>query len=400
MSPQDDNCPFILSNLTFEQFSDFVTQRKARRGKGRGLSMSLGNASYEQSQSALKHLFRMSKYTMRTNFFDNLKQFTKGIRRHVADKKVLEGDVTMVGKKKMGFNVYKKICEKFLQEGGEEYIFAHAFVTLEWNLMARSENVVNAHILHVHWDADCLVFRFVKSKGDQTGKNRDQEWHVYANPHTPSVCPVLALGCYIFANPGVFSMSTAEVDAMNGADVDSMNDGAGVVEGTADGVVEGTADGPRAGRRPSQKGRLFPGECQYDRFMGCLHRIIEKYSDEFFALGISPGDLGSHSARKGASSHALSGTTVSPPMVSICLRAMWSMGHVKERYLQFEKAGDQYLGRVVCGLDVNDVKFAVSPPYFDFDADADGTEDRVFSLLVETMSVQVCIAYFIFALHL
>ena len=128
MSPQDDNCPFILSNLTFEQFSNFVTQRKARRGKGQGLSMSLGNASYE--------LFRMSKYAMQTNFFDNLKQFTKGIRRHVADKKVLEGDVTMVGKKKMGFNVYKKICEKFLQEGGEEYIFSHAFVTLEWNLMA------------------------------------------------------------------------------------------------------------------------------------------------------------------------------------------------------------------------------------------------------------------------
>ena len=93
--------------------------------------MSHGNASYEQSQSALKHLFRMSKYAMQTNFFDNLKQFTKGIRRHVADKKVLEGDVTMVGKKKMGFNVYKKICEKFLQEGGEEYIFSHAFVTLE-----------------------------------------------------------------------------------------------------------------------------------------------------------------------------------------------------------------------------------------------------------------------------
>ena len=135
MSPHDDNRQFILSNLTFEQFSDFVTQRKARRGKGRGLSMSLGNASYEQSQSALKHLFRMSKYAMQTNFFNHLKQFTKGIRRHVADKKVLEGDVTMVGKKKMGFNVYKKICEKFLQEGGEEFIFAHAFVTLEWNLM-------------------------------------------------------------------------------------------------------------------------------------------------------------------------------------------------------------------------------------------------------------------------
>jgi hypothetical protein len=89
---------------------------------------------------------------------------------------------------------------------------------------------------------------------------------------------------------------------------------------------------------------------------------------------------------------------------------MWSMGHVNERYLQFENAGDQYLGRVVCGLDVNDVKFAVSPPYFDFDVTdlsaEDGTDERVFSLLrdymvgVATMSVQVCIAYFISASHL
>ncbi len=72
-------------------------------------------------------------------------------------------------------------------------------------------------------------------------------------PHTPSVCHILALGCYIFANPGIFSMSTADVDAMNGtADVDAMNNG----------VVEGTADGPGEGRplRPSQKGRLFAGD--------------------------------------------------------------------------------------------------------------------------------------------
>jgi hypothetical protein len=51
---------------------------------------------------------------------------------------------------------------------------------------------------------------------------------------------------------------------------------------------------------------------------------------------------------------------------------MWSMGPVKERYLQYEKAGDQYLGRVVSGLDVNDVSFAVSPPYFE-----SGIEDDV-----------------------
>ena len=211
--------------------------------------------------------------------------------------------------------------------------------------MARSENVVPADILHVHWDADCLVFRFAKSKTNQHGRNSDQEWHVYANPHDPAVCPVLSLGCYIFGNPGVFCYTS-----INGEE--RIQEEERIEE-----------EQPARGGG----GRLFPGSNQYERFMDCLHRIIEKHKEEFAALGIEPGDLGSHSARKGSSSHASAGTTVSPPMVSICLRAMWSMGPVKERYLQYEKAGDQYLGRVVCGLDVNSVKCATSPPYFEFD---------------------------------
>jgi hypothetical protein len=86
--------------------------------------MCLGNSLYEQSQSALKHLFRMSKYAMQPGFFKNLKQLTKGIWQHVANKKAQEGDVSIIGKKKMGYDVYKKICELFLREGGEEFLFA------------------------------------------------------------------------------------------------------------------------------------------------------------------------------------------------------------------------------------------------------------------------------------
>ncbi len=63
---------------------------------------------------------------------------------------------------------------------------------------------------------------------------------------------------------------------------------------------------------------------------------------------------------------------------------------VKKRYLQYEKAGDQYLRRVVCGLDVNTVDFAVSPPFFEFDdtrqegGRADGTS-QVYYLLKDYM---------------
>ena len=80
MSPEDDNCPFILSNLTFAHFSHYLTMQKAAKGKGRGMAMSLSNATYEQTQIALKHLFRMSKYKMEMSFLEELKQFLLGMK--------------------------------------------------------------------------------------------------------------------------------------------------------------------------------------------------------------------------------------------------------------------------------------------------------------------------------
>jgi hypothetical protein len=104
----------------------------------------------------------MSKYEMHLAFTEQLKQFTKGIRRTVADKKKVEGDSNIIGKKKIDFNVYQLMCELFMMEEGEEFIFVRSFLTLEWNLMAQSENVVHAHMFHITWENDCLVFHFVK----------------------------------------------------------------------------------------------------------------------------------------------------------------------------------------------------------------------------------------------
>ena len=108
----------------------------------------------------------------------------------------------------------------------------------------------------------------------------------------------------------------------------------------------------------------FPweGGGKYGRFMECLCWVIEKNLDKFpTTLRISPSDLGLHSARNGVCSKASENSTVNPPMVSTCLRAMCSMGSVKEQYLHYEKARDQYLG-LVSGLDVKDISFAISPP--------------------------------------
>ncbi len=117
-------------------------------------------------------------------------------------------------------------------------------------------------------------------------------------------------------------------------------------------------------------------------FMDCLRRVIEMNLNKFFTLGISPNDLGLHLARKGSCNYAIAGSTVCPSMVSICLQAMWSLGSIKERYLQYKKAGDQYLGQVVSRLDVIDVSFAISPPYFESGPD-DNVKEKVLGLLRE-----------------
>ena len=42
----------------------------------------------------------------------------------------------------------------------------------------------------------------------------------------------------------------------------------------------------------------------------------------------------------------------------------WSLGGVQDRYIRYESAGDQYLGRVVAGLPLNGAVFALLPPHF------------------------------------
>ena len=136
MGAEDDNCPFVLSELTFDHFSTFLSTRTSARGKKKGQPNSLGIASFDQAKSALVHLFRMSKYKMLEPMNEKLKMFMKCMKRHVASVKMESGDSQIVGKRKMDFKVYEKICELFLKEEGEEFMFAHCFLTLEWNLMA------------------------------------------------------------------------------------------------------------------------------------------------------------------------------------------------------------------------------------------------------------------------
>ena len=74
-------------------------------------------------------------------------------------------------------------------------------------------------------------------------------------------------------------------------------------------------------------------------------------------VGFEPGDLGTHSARKGVGTMVAAGCTVSPPIVSLCLRAGWALGGVKDKYLFRENAGDMHVGRCASCHDADTKEF-------------------------------------------
>jgi hypothetical protein len=153
-----------------------------------------------------------------------------------------------------------------------------------------------------------------------TGEKGRGPWHVYANPHKPWLCPVLALARYLLCYPEVLR-----------------------------------------GGSP-----LFEGTNQYRRYNTRFANLVSECSAELKNMGFEKADLGTHSCRKGVATMVAAGCTVSPPIVALCIRAGWVLGGVKDKYLFREGAGDQYVGRCASCLDQLTKEFAVSPPYFDF----------------------------------
>ena len=113
---------------------------------------------------------------------------------------------------------------------------------------------------------------------------------------------------------------------------------------------------------------LFEGSGQYDRYSKILFDIVssKEHRDTFISLGMVPKHFGTHSIRKGAVTHISTGTTSCPPIASICIRANWVMPGVMNRYIKFENAGDQFVGKCVSGRTRLSKEFAASPAYFDF----------------------------------
>jgi hypothetical protein len=109
----------------------------------------------------------------------------------------------MKGRKPWASSVTNYYARNFLR-GTKMSICLHLFfLILEWNLIVRSDNIVNLAIGDLEWSDDCLIVFLKKSKTDQEGVDALTPFHVYFNPTDPSICPGVALGMYLFSNLGI-----------------------------------------------------------------------------------------------------------------------------------------------------------------------------------------------------
>jgi len=175
----------------------FGMARANSKDRNKFLSRS-GCGSY---RSSLKELRRVCKVTASSEWDADLSVKFKGLLRGHAVEKEQKGGRLAEGKDPITFALYKILCDKFVEDGSKEAIFAHAFLTLTWNLVCRSKNTVYIHCNHIAWENDCLTIQFAHMKTDVEGGDSARKPHVYTNPHNITICAPTALAKYLIAFP-------------------------------------------------------------------------------------------------------------------------------------------------------------------------------------------------------
>jgi len=134
----------------------------------------LSPSSFDGACSALSHLFTESgiskeKTDITKELWTKLSSFKKGTRRVLAKEKKKLGLSTIEGKKPLPFCAYEYLAKILFESDKAEYVAAHTFLILEWNLISRAEYLVDATIDAVTFKGDAMLFDIGKTKTDQVG---------------------------------------------------------------------------------------------------------------------------------------------------------------------------------------------------------------------------------------
>ena len=101
-----------------------------------------------------------------------------------------------------------------------------------------------------------------------------------------------------------------------------------------------------------------------------LQKLIENHAEVVDGY-VRSSHANTQGIRKGSATYSTKGKIVPPSLVLVALSGEWSMGKVFDVYFNFEECGNNYLGRILAGLDPNSTNFGDLPPYFKKDMNDD-----------------------------
>ena len=197
-----ETSPVYLDRLDFTEVSRFMVSQRKPDGSYHGKS------TYENIRSSILYLFRKCSFRSSEDLTSagKMKDLLSSLKRLIARDKQERGERLEAGKSPLPYPAYKFLCEQLLKSDDTNALFGHCFLTLEWSLMARADNVIKTHLDHIQWRDDCMVVFFAHTKSDQEGINMGEPWHIYCNSIEPAVCPVLALAKYVLSHPEVINI--------------------------------------------------------------------------------------------------------------------------------------------------------------------------------------------------
>ena len=260
---------------------------------------------------------KIAGHHLPSSFYDSMEVYLQAYKKKFATAKK-QGHVDEYSTDPIPLPVYRFLLRRSIETNN---VFAWMWTLLQWNCMARSASIDCLAFHNFSLGTDSIVIKYDETKADKAGEKLSEK-NVYANPLDWTMCPWLALGVYCF----VFQGNLVENERLF--------------------LKKGTKEGAGSVKYHEQVVGLVQGK--EDNI--ATHMKFEK--------------LNPYGLRKGAATHAVSGTTAAPSIPSIARRGEWSIGSVLDVYWHFGSVGDHYLGRILCGLDPNNTNFAILPPHW------------------------------------
>ena len=191
--------PVELGALTFTIFARYLATFKKRvlnrrmRGEDEAetVLIRLGSSAFDRACSSLSHLYLevgLDKEVVSKDLWVQLSTYKKGSRRAGAKERNKLGLSTVEGKKHLPFMGYRLLARLLFESDHPEHVYAHTFLIIDWNLVSRSESVVNSKIDLVSFEKDSLLFDMGVTKTDQDGtRNANHPRHVYGCLEYPEI---------------------------------------------------------------------------------------------------------------------------------------------------------------------------------------------------------------------